>query len=186
MGIFGLWKYLVLNGLRTDWLESWKSMDFRISRRKLPPRSENVLTASPSGPFNSLCLIVLIYKLRMIIFLVMKLKWDRHVHMPSTYLLRRDLTNATEIMIMVILVYFHAVTTSCVRLFNFELCLSHSASRCPPLHSGLTYLPWNPGSFPRFYDQLLLLSYKKIVVWECLKLSRASSPLPRHPTHPLP
>lgn len=153
MGIFGLWENLVL--------ESWKSMHFRISRRKLPPRSDNLLTVSPSRPFNSLCLSVLIDKLRIMIFPVTKTKWDRHVHMPSTYLLRRDSMNATEIMIMIILIYFHAVPTSCVRLFKFELCLSHSDSRFPPLHSGLTYLPWNPESFPQFYDQPLLLSYKK-------------------------
>lgn len=130
MGIFGLWENLVL--------ESWKSMYFRISRKKLPPRSDNLLTVSPSGPFNSLCFIVLIYKLRIMIFPVIKLKWDRHVHMPSTSLLRRNLTNATEIMIMIILIYFHAVTTSCVRLFKFELCLY---SFCQPLPT-LAFWPY--------------------------------------------
>lgn len=45
------------------------------------------------------------------ICLVMKLKGNRHVHMPSTYLLIRDSTNTTEIMIMSIIV-FHAANTS--------------------------------------------------------------------------
>lgn len=65
------------------------------------------------------------------ICLAIKLKGDMYVHMPSTYLLIKHSTNATEIMIMSI-IFFHVATTSGVSLFNFELCLSHSAPSAHP------------------------------------------------------
>lgn len=85
---------------------------------------------------------------------VIKFKWDKHVHMPSTYLHIRDT------LIMIIIIFFNGATTNCVSLFNLQFFSSHSTSL--PILAFWPYTPpRNTESTPQFYDQPLLFSYKQ-------------------------